>query len=346
MAGRGKKAVLVTLALLLSLPFFLFGCAGGGNGGNGESDSPALSENPEATQPGDGEETETDIETDIETAAEPTNVKRVIVLAGQSNAVGHSLAKFLPDAAGKVSAERVEEMKKGYQNITIMFSNNPYKSAAMANAHFVPVNFGFGVKSSNVTFGPEVGVAEYLNKNYPDEKFYIIKCATGATSLFGDWNPDLASEENNLYKQMLTFTKTAIGELEKDGSRAEIIAFCWMQGESDSERGGDFYKDTNFAGYGDLFGKLADGFEETFKENIPEKGLAVIQGGISSYWKKAVQINAAKQTLAKNRSNTYYFQTYDLTWNLENNDNAHFDSAAMVTLGNRFGEYIAKAALS
>ena len=338
MAGRGKSAALVALALLLSLPSLLFGCAGGGNGGNSESNPPALSVAPEATQPGDGEETETN----IETAAEPTNVKRVIVLAGQSNAVGHSHMKFLPDAAGKISPERMEKLKKGYANIQILYNNNNFLSTKSGNRRFAPVNFGCGVNVSDVTFGPEVGIAEYLDENYPGEEFYIIKCATGGTTLFKDWNPTLKEEKNNLYAWLLTFTEEALGQLTADGSEAEIISFCWMQGETDSYAGQDFYKDSTFSEYNDLFGKLVDGFSEKFSAYLPEGGLAVIQGGISSYWSKASRLNAAKQLFAKERENTYFFSTYDLTYDVDNTDYYHFDAAAMILLGNRFGEYVAK----
>ncbi len=345
-AGRSRRQrkgwASVALAILLLLAL-LGSCADGNGGGAGESGT--LS-GEESFPPGTGGEENTEqtegngAETDP--GEETVKTKRVIMLAGQSNAVGHSHAKFLPDAAGKISPERVAEMKKGYKNIQIMYSNNFYRPSKSGNGHFTPVNFGCGMKATDITFGPEVGIAEYLNENYPGEEFYIIKCATGATTLFEDWNPTLENEKENLYAQMLTFTSEALGQLTADGSKAEIIAFCWMQGESDCGRGQNFYKDPLFAEYNDLFGQLIDGFSEKFAAYLPEGGLPVIQGGISSYWTGAARFNSAKQQFAKDRENAYYFATYDLTYNVDNTDYAHFDAAAMILLGNRFGEYVAK----
>ena len=333
---RGKRLLLAVLAAALFLPFLLSGCAVGESGEESGLSESGLSgtEAGESDKPSDNAE---------ETEIEPMKTKRVILLAGQSNAVGHTLAKFLPDSAGKISPARVEEMKKGYPNIRMMFSTNPFQSAPWENTQFEPVTFGLGLKSANVTFGPEVGMAEYLNKAFPGEEFYIIKCASSGASLYGDWNPNMVSKHTNLCRQMTEFVKTALAELEKDGSRAEIVAFCWMQGESDSDWREPFYNDPKLSGYEGLFRKLVEKLEAEFSDFLPEKGLAVIQAGISTYWKKATEINAAKKAFTEKRENSYFFQTYDLTWNLENNDNAHYDSAAMVTLGNRFGEYIEKA---
>ncbi len=270
------------------------------------------------------------------------NTKRVIMLAGQSNAVGHSLVKYLPDAAGKISPARVEEMKKGYPPIRIIYSNNYFRPDRSGNEEFVPVTFGFGKKAAEMTFGPEVGIAEYLNGSRPGEEFYIVKCATGGTTLFENWNPDRAGEAGNLYAQMLSFTGEALGKLTADGSKVEIIAFCWMQGETDSYAGVDFYRASAWEEYGVLFGKLVDGFSERFGPYLPEGGLPVIQGGVSSYWENGAPLNAVKQSFAKSRRKTYYFDNYDLTYNVDNNDVLHFDAAATVLLGNRFGEYITK----
>ncbi len=344
---KNRKASRQILAALLAalMALALLSSCSGGKGSGKESGSEALGNDgtsPEATEPEATEPEATEPEaTETDPEEENVKTKRVIVISGQSNAVGHSAQKYLPDRAGKISAERVNEMKKGYENIKIYYSNNPFQTYPTANTGFAPVTFGCGVKNSSaVTFGPEVGLAEYLNKTYPGEEFYIVKAASGATALFETWNPNY-KEKDSLYAQMLTFVEDALGKLKEEGTKTEIIAFCWMQGESDVSRGGDFYKsDPGYQKYKDLFGQLVDGFAEKFRDYLPKNGLAVIEPGISTYWNGGNRMNSAKEEFAAERENTYYFSTSDLTWNLDNTDYAHFDAAGMVTLGNRFGERI------
>ena len=72
----------------------LLSSCSGGKGSGKESGSEALGNdgaNPEVTEP---EATETEPE------EENVKTKRVIVISGQSNAVGHSAQKYLPGRAG------------------------------------------------------------------------------------------------------------------------------------------------------------------------------------------------------------------------------------------------------
>ena len=266
-------------------------------------------------------------------------VKRVLILAGQSNAGGHTFLSFLPDAAGKISPSRVSEMALGYNNIRIMYSVNPYSTAPHRSEDFVPVKLGQG--RSDQCLGPEAGLAEYLNKTYPGEEFYIIKCASGGTRLFSSWNPEKSGQPKNLYDDMLSFTSTALNKLTSDGSTAEIVAFLWMQGESDTNKDLTYYS-PDFSEYNILFGKLLDGFSLRFKDYLPSSGMAVIQAGISSHWNNHASMNRAKKEFCSTLPRGIYFDTYDLTFDLDNTDYGHFDAAAMVLLGNRFGEAVSQ----
>ena len=330
---KKKATALAVLGMILLL---LVACATKKPAGEstGENTNPT-----ESAKQTEAEGSETEEETVPETEPEPqVPVKRVIFLAGQSNAVGNTYSKFLPDRAGKISAERVKEMKAGYENIKIMYCTNPFNPSTRVkdeSEDFVPVTFGFGVKDQkpiDTTFGPEVGMAEYLNKNCPGEEFYIIKCASGASNLFRNWNPTDRSE-NNLYRQMIEFSDKALSKLTEDGSRAEIIAFCWMQGEADASS-------VPAATYNRLFSQLINAFKEKYKDILSSDGMAVIQAGISDHWKNYQQLNAGKEQWTKENENAYYFSTNDLTYNLDNTDYAHYDAAGQVILGNRFAENV------
>ena len=302
-----------------------------------ETDPPAT--DPPATEPPATQPPETEPPTPA------VKTRRVILLSGQSNAVGHSLERFLPDKAGKISDQRYQEMKKGYSNIKMIYSNNPFQSVAEglrqpdSVSEFIPVTFGYGVKpASGTTFGPEVGLAEALNKTFPGEEFYIIKCATGGSNLRNQWNPANSGQAKNLYDEMLSFTDAALKKLTADGSRAEIVAFLWMQGEGDSGYipGSEYIK---------IFDALIGGFEKKFDSYLPAKGMAVVQAGISSQWSGYTRMNDAKKEWAEKEDRRYYVDTLDLSRNLDIHDSgqadlSHYDAAAEIVLGNRFAECV------
>lgn len=331
-------AVLLSAVLLLLAGGLLVGCADEkGNGSDwGESDgieSTEASSSEESAAPAESAVGSESSPSETASSGEPEKVYRVILLAGQSNAVGHSVTSYLPDKAGLISPERTKEISKGYRNIRIMYSINPYQSNARSNKLYASVNFGEGLSSYH--FGPEVGMAEYLNNTYPGEEFYIIKCATGATSLMTVWNPENSGQEKNLYDEMTAFTEQALSKLTEEGGRAEIVAFCWMQGEADSGK-------VSSAEYNRVFDILINSFSEKFKDFLSPEGMAVIQAGITKKWSGYFRINAAKEQWAKEGENRYYFSTMDLTYNLDNTDYSHYDAAAMILLGNRFGECVGK----
>ncbi len=345
-AGKAK----IFPFLLLSGLLLLTGCASGSTSGTSTGNPAGTSaENPvQGTETPSTEDPGSAPTGSGEAESGPSDLpaekpRRVILLAGQSNSVGHSLERFLPDKEGIVPAGRYRKMKNGYPNIKIFYSNNPYdkRFTAEKTEKFLPVTFGYGVKPfSGTTFGPEVGMAEALNEAFPGEEFYIIKCATGGAALYDRWNPGNATSES-LYKELLSTTEDALGKLTADGGRAEIVAFLWMQGETDCRDFRGKYS-ADFREYIELFDRLVKGVEEKFGNYLPTDGLAVIQAGISTYWKDYSQLNAAKEKYVAERANTYYFSTDDLTYNKDNTDYSHYDAASEILLGNRFGECIVK----
>jgi hypothetical protein len=266
-----------------------------------------------------------------ESQANGTSVKQVIVLAGQSNAAGYSDAQFLPDSAGHISSARVTAMRAGFDRVPIMYCNNPFDTPhpKTENKQFEPTTLGFGFLEGT-HFGPEVGIAEYLSEHYSGETFYIIKCATGGSSLEVDWDPSNTSD-TALYSHMIRYVQDGIHQLERDGSTVEIVAFCWLQGESDSR----------VASYARLFDSLIKGFEDSFSSYLPPRGMAVIQAGISKFWDNHRAMNIVKKKYAEEHECAYYFDTTDLSYDRDNQDYAHYDAASMIIIGNRFAEAIA-----
>ena len=105
---------------------------------------------------------------------------KIIVLAGQSNAVGVGWVDYL---SRHFDADAVAKFKSGYENVLINYFSHDKKSGG-----FVPVTVGC-TEVSKDTLGPEVGIAQTLDRKYPDEEFFIVKCAFGGTNLNHDWLP-------------------------------------------------------------------------------------------------------------------------------------------------------------
>ena len=169
---------------------------------------------------------------------------KIIILAGQSNAVGVGHVKYLPR---HFTEEKVNQFKQGYDKILMNYYSHDMKSEG-----FVKTTINCAEKSKD-TFGPEVGIADYLSEKYPDEKIFIVKCAVGGTNIFHDWlSPSNKGEYNKdafgfgdtesenyrkagwHFNELIKILSESISILENQGYEPEICAFCWMQGESDA----------------------------------------------------------------------------------------------------------------
>lgn len=77
---------------------------------------------------------------------------KIIVLAGQSNAVGVGWVDYLPRHFDR---DTVEKFKRGYENVLINYFSHDKKSDG-----FVPVSVGCTEVLKN-TIAPEVDIAHY-----------------------------------------------------------------------------------------------------------------------------------------------------------------------------------------
>ncbi len=274
----------------------------------------------------------TDVPVEIP-AVDPQNVTRptkekahVIILSGQSNAAGATLTSYLSTTVPK---KDLTKYKKGYENVLINYGVDPDKEVYNRSYDFVPVTLGQGCTEEK--FGPEVGLAEYLSEAYPDEIFYIIKAPQSAAQLHSHFVYDLGG----VYTRMITHVQESLSQLESKGLDPEIIAVCWMQGESDAMELG-FARE-----YGVNTVTFIERLNTVLGKYVVPGGFAYIEAGISEYsgWKYSGIINQFKKDFAVSRPNHYYIDTQGagMTCEFENNDPLHYDSASMIKLGNLFG---------
>lgn len=278
---------------------------------------------------------------------------KIIVLSGQSNAVGVGHVKCLPRS---FSDAKIAEYLNGYDNIKINFYSHDKKSD------------GFTRTEKNCTevrkdtLGPEIGMAEYLNAKFPGEEFFIVKFAVGGANLMRDFlSPssggyDNVSEFKNeydgfidaffnkkplksgwCYNGLVSVLRDSIAHLEENGYSPEIIGFCWMQGESDA----CFPEHVdNYKGY---FDNLIRDFKAEFSSYL--ENCVFVDAGISEIWKYCTEMNTFKAEYAASHDGFVYVDTIanGLTTKfepVESPDIYHYDCGSVVKLGHLFAESI------
>lgn len=272
----------------------------------------------------------------------------IIVLSGQSNAVGVGYVKYLTK---HFSTEKVAEYRQGYDNIKINYFSHDKKSNG-----FVPVTLNQAELTKD-TFGPEVGMAEYLNQVRPDEEVFIVKCAFGGKSVYHDFLSPSGGEAYDAqayaepimtggaksarvgwaYNELVKLTHESIAILEAQGYEPKIKGFCWMQGESDATYEEHTQK------YAQRYGAMLDDFNAEFASYL--ENCTYVDAGISQRWNYWQQMNEVKKQFAAEHENCHYLDTVGagLTTSHEPEeepDTAHYDSDCTIQLGRMFGEIV------
>ena len=273
---------------------------------------------------------------------------RVILLSGQSNAVGVGHVKYLPKHFDK---ETVRAFSEGYENVLIHYVSHDFENDGFDR---VAVN---QAEKSKDTLGPEVGIARALTEKYPHEQFFIIKCAFGGSDMNTGWRSPSSGapyDQNRIveyakavgdpdfrlagwcYHEQIRAIDEGFAELRKMGYDPEIIAFCWMQGESDSGKpnSAEHYIFRYDAMLRDLRARYASAFENC----------TYIDAAISEQWVNYEAMNANKKAYAE--KNGYKFidtvaEGFTTRYEPEEKpDTAHYDVNWVVRLGELFAEFV------
>ena len=253
----------------------------------------------------------------------------VILLGGQSNASGCSHDEYLQK---NVSPEQYAEYENGYDNVYIN-----YLSGLKMSNEFVKCSVRQGELEDG--FGPELGIADKLNELYPDQTFFIIKCAWGGTNLYEQWlSPSSDGKTGPLYQTFVKFVEASIKYLISKNYDIKIEAMCWMQGESDS-----FFTESA-AQYGEHLKNFIADIRDEFSDYASEDGIAFIDAYIADnpmYWVYCDEVNAGKREVAKLADNNFVVDTIAEGLVCANEpkdtpDLAHYDSMSQILLGHLF----------
>ena len=248
-----------------------------------------------------------------ETVSVPAAKTKVIVLSGQSNAAGVSYVETLsPEDQAKFAA--------GFENVLIRVTNAVSENNA---GTFVKVTTGWGDSKGKDLFGPEVGLAEQLASDYPGEKIYIIKYAWSGAPLDGCFTPG-----GICWNQLCSAIDEGLSELKNQSLDPEIVAFCWMQGESDA-----CVRGTTERYYSN---------QKKMVESLREKygNFFFLDAGISNSWKFYTALNTYKRNMDNDVARCVFINSNYYGLKVSDFDIAHYDAPSMLRLGHLFGEQV------
>ena len=263
----------------------------------------------------------------------------VVIISGQSNAVGCTHSDCICDSLG---IEKYEEYMEGYKGIQIAYdcwTKEWYANGGTGHViqnqspkeNFTKVTLGQG--NGYQTFGPEIGIAEAMHGKY-DDKLFLIKIASGGSNLKDDW----LKKNSPMYPRLINYVKKQIQNLKDKGYNPTIKAFCWMQGEGDSYPGYYSY-------YKDNLATFVGNIRTDLREYAGGKDIPFIDAGISSAseWQYYAEVNEAKAQFAETNPLNFYIDTIAAGMHTDQEpwptpDICHYDSESEVLLGHLFAQ--------
>ncbi len=232
---------------------------------------------------------------------EASGEARVFLLAGQSNMSGAGLFDEL-----KKSEQKAPEGVK-------IWNKNEWQDV------------GPGVSANEGRFGPELAFGRAMRKAFPDDAIYLIKTASGGTSMHKHWNV----ESGTMRKRFLETAQAALKNLDKERVKYEIDGMLWMQGESDAAQG-------KGAEYEESLKKFIKDMRREFKE----REMPFIMGQILPTFDKpegnGPLVRAAQATVAKELKKVAVFDTDDF----DRINKGHYNHEGQIELGNTFAEHL------
>ena len=147
-----------------------------------------------------------------------TKTLRVFIFAGQSNMVGtHSKVADIQRFPPFVDLDQPQK--------DVLFSYKLGREQMQTSDGWI------AMQPTGDYFGPELSFARRVSQNI-EAPIAIIKCASGGTTLGGDWNPDEPSGFK-LYPLALEHVRASLAELDRKKIAYRIEGFMWHQGEND-----------------------------------------------------------------------------------------------------------------
>lgn len=176
---------------------------------------------------------------------EAGKVRDLVIVAGQSNAVGFdAYASELPpdpaDAAvmlwwrvGDPPPDQHDVTSGGqWRTLQPQPQGTPQVTTTAEQKKQSPRQYG-NFKKPEGGFGPEMGLARELRAR-EGRPLAIVKVAFSGTELMRDWHPDDAGSNGACYRALIAETQAALAAARAQNVALRLRALVWVQGESDA----------------------------------------------------------------------------------------------------------------
>jgi iduronate 2-sulfatase len=171
--------------------------------------------------------------------AKAGNTYDLIILAGQSNAVGFDAkpSELPKDPNDKKVllwwkiGDPPPDTHDSSSNAWLPLAPQPLGKPAPKKS--APRQYG-NFAQPDGGFGPEMGFARHLLKTDQERKLAILKVAFSGTSIPEDWDPEKRDQKGSCYAALLAEFQRASKAATTKGIVLRPAAFLWIQGESDA----------------------------------------------------------------------------------------------------------------
>lgn len=228
------------------------------------------------------------------------SLKPVIILIGQSNAVGVGTISSAPtEYQGTITGAKI------------------WNGSAFVNLVAGSTNQG----ADSLTFGPELSLCKKYLERSGNTEVYLIKHALSNTSLNVDWLPTSGAQ----YTAMVAKINAALSNL--GTGNYSIKGFVWVQGENDALSASA----TPSINYQTNLTSLISNLRTAYGASLPFVAAQLGYINRNLYYYQDNVRNAQNLVQAAGVS-VYVAQTDDLSFNA---DVIHYNAASQITLGNR-----------
>ena len=241
---------------------------------------------------------------------------KIVILAGQSNAVGHAKSKDFPI-----------EYKHIQKNIKIWDGS---ECDDFMKNKWMYVQVGFGTDSART--GSEISFAKAITQKFPNDSIRIIKAAWSATSLAEGWlSPSIGIwYGGNIYRNFFEMSvNPALQSIISDGNTYEIVGMLWLQGESDAL----------LLPFAKAYSYNLTHFIKDIRKDLqtPEMPFIIAKIDESPAWPYYNIVRQAEDSVAANIPNIGIFDTKDFE-----TDGAHYYPEGIIKVGIGFANELSK----
>lgn len=241
---------------------------------------------------------------------------KIVILAGQSNAVGQAKTK-----------DFLIEYKQLQTNIKIWDGS---ECDDFMKNKWMCVQTGFGTDTART--GSEISFAKAITQKFPNDSIRIIKAAWSATSIAECWlSPSVGiGYRGNFYRNFFDMSvNPALQSIINHGNTYEIAGILWMQGESDALT----------LPFANAYGYNLTHFIQDLRKDLETSAMPFIIAKIddSPTWPYCAIVRQAEDSVATNIPNIGIFDTKDFE-----TDGAHYYPAGIIKIGIGFANELSK----